>query len=69
MTKNMGNVDRIVRVVVAVIAAILAFGPVGAGTPFGIILLVVAVIMLATAAIGFCPLYKPFGLNTCQKRD
>ncbi len=68
MTKNMGNADRLIRLIVAVVAAIIAFGVVGASTPFGIILIIVAVIMVLTSAIGFCPLYKPLGINTC-KRD
>jgi hypothetical protein len=65
MNANVGNADKVVRVVIAAVAAILAF-VIGAGTVGGIILLVVAVVMLATAAMGFCPLYRIFGMSTCK---
>jgi hypothetical protein len=65
MNANVGNADKILRVVVAAVAAVLAF-VVGAGTVGGIILLVVAVVMLGTAAVGFCPLYRLFGISTCK---
>ncbi len=65
MNANVGSADKIVRLVIAVVAAVLAF-VVGAGSVGGIILLVVAVVMLGTAAVGFCPLYRLFGMNTCK---
>lgn len=66
MGKNESALDRGVRVVIAVVAAVVAFA-VGAGSVLGIVLLVVAAIMLATAAVGFCPLYKIFGINTAGR--
>lgn len=65
MKLNVGSIDRIIRVVIAVAAAAGAFA-VGFTSPIGIVLLVVAAIMAATAAIGFCPLYRLFGMNTCR---
>lgn len=65
MNANVGSADKIVRLVIAVVAAVLAF-VVGAGSVGGIILLVVAVVMLGTAAVGFCPLYRLFGMSTCK---
>lgn len=66
MTKNMGIADRIIRITVALgIAALYYFGWIS-GT-LGIILLVFAGIFLLTSMIGFCPLYSPFGLNTCSR--
>jgi uncharacterized membrane protein len=64
MVKNMGNVDKIIRVIIAAIAAGLYFGGIVAGT-FGIVLLVVAAIFLLTSFVSFCPLYTLFGWNTC----
>lgn len=65
MTRNMGKWDRLIRgLVVAPLAVIAAFA-IGAGTVLGIVLLVVAAIMLATAAVGYCPLYRLVGLSTC----
>ena len=64
MQKNEGNVDRIVRVVIAV-AAVAGSVAVGVGSAGGIVLLAVAVIMAVTAAVGFCPLYRLVGVSTC----
>ncbi|MEW5830971.1 MAG: DUF2892 domain-containing protein [Chloroflexota bacterium] len=63
MKQNMGNIDRIVRIVAAAIFAYLYFGGLVTGA-LGIVLLVVGVVFLATAALGFCPLYLPFKLST-----
>ena len=57
--KNVGTVDRAVRVVLGV--ALLAMVFVGPQTPWGWI----GLVPLVTALIGFCPAYKLFGLNTC----
>ena len=65
MNANVGSADKIVRLVIAVVAAVLAF-VIGAGSDGGLILLVVAVVMLGTAAVGFCPLYRLFGMSTCK---
>ncbi len=64
MTRNESNIDRMIRVVVAV-AAFAAALAVGIGSVLGIVLAVVGVVMLVTAAAGFCPLYRLFGLSTC----
>ena len=66
MTPNLGNTDRIIRLVVAVLFAALYFGGVVTGT-FGIILLVLGVVFALTAAVSFCPLYLPFKINTRAK--
>lgn len=66
MKKNMSKTDRIIRVLVAALLAYLYFSGVVSGT-LGIILLVVGIVFLLTAFVAFCPLYVPFGLNTCKK--
>jgi DUF2892 family protein len=64
MTRNMGALDRGLRTfVVAPVAIVVAF-IVGAGTIGGIILFVVAGIMLASSAVGFCPTYTVVGIST-----
>ena len=65
MKSNTGNTDRGIRVALAVVAVIAAL-LVGIGSIAGIILLVVAVVLAVTAAVGFCPLYRVFGINTCK---
>ncbi|MGD2077070.1 MAG: DUF2892 domain-containing protein [Chloroflexota bacterium] len=66
MTKNVGTVDRIIRVVFAIAVAILYFTGVISGT-LAIILGVLAVILLLTGIVGFCPLYAPFHFSTVKK--
>jgi hypothetical protein len=64
MKTNEGTVDRIIRAVVGVAALLGAFA-MGAGSIAFVLLLVVGAILLVTAAVGFCPLYRVFGINTC----
>ncbi len=63
MKRNLSNIDRIVRVVLAALFAYLYFGGVVTGT-FGIILVVLGAVFLLTAVVAFCPLYAPFKLST-----
>jgi len=66
MKKNMGTVDKVIRILVAVVIAILFYTQVITGT-LGIVLLVLAVIFVITSFISFCPLYLPLGINTGKK--
>ena len=59
MTRNEGNLDRILRLVLGIILLSLVF--VGPKTMWGLI----GIIPLATAFIGWCPLYAIFGISTC----
>ncbi|CUH51619.1 YgaP family membrane protein [Shimia marina] len=66
MIKNMGTLDRGGRIV---IAAVLAYLALGAGTLSGIafwVALAVAAIFTLTAFVGMCPLYRIIGLKTCR---
>jgi hypothetical protein len=63
MKKNMGTVDRVIRVLLAVVVAVLYFTSQISGT-LAIILGLFAVIFVLTGLIGFCPLYVPFKLST-----
>lgn len=66
MKANMGSVDRIVRIILAVVMGVLYFQGIVAGT-LGIVLVVAAVIFALTSLISFCPLYPIFGLSTKSK--
>lgn len=66
MKKNMGSVDRIIRLILAGVMSGLFLGHVVTGT-IGIILVALSAIFVLTSLISFCPLYLPFGLNTCKK--
>ncbi|MDR8393778.1 DUF2892 domain-containing protein [Aliifodinibius sp. S!AR15-10] len=65
MKKNMGTADRALRTLVAVIFGILYFSGTVTGT-VGVILVVLGIVFLLTSAVGFCPLYAPFGITTCR---
>jgi hypothetical protein len=64
MSRNMNNSDRVLRSFFVAPAAIVVAFVVGAGAIAGIVLFALAAIMLATSAIGFCPLYKLLHLDT-----
>ncbi len=66
MKKNMGTADRVIRVVIAVVFGLLILTNAISGT-VGIILGVLAIVFLLTSAVGFCPLYAPFGISTMKK--
>ncbi|GIV38026.1 MAG: membrane protein [Cyclobacteriaceae bacterium] len=64
MKKNMGNADRIIRTVIAIIVAALYFSGTVTGT-IGLVLLILAGVFVLTSLVSFCPLYTLFGINTC----
>ncbi len=66
MKKNMGSADKIIRIIIAIIVAILYYTGIISGT-FGIILSILAAVFVLTSVVSFCPLYAPFGIKTCKK--
>jgi hypothetical protein len=64
MTKNLGNADRIVRVLLAITFAVLYFTGTITGT-LGLVLVVLGGIFLATSLISWCPIYAVLGIKTC----
>ena len=60
----MGSPDRIIRILAAIVFAVLYFTGTVTGT-WGIVLLVLGIIFLLTSFVGFCPLYAVLGMNTC----
>ena len=66
MKKNMGTIDKVIRILVAVVIAILFYTNVITGL-LGIVLMVLGAIFVVTSLIIFCPLYLPFGINTGKK--
>jgi Protein of unknown function (DUF2892) len=67
MKKNVGIIDRAIRILLALVLVSLYASGIVTGT-IGIILLVLAVVFAATAIIRFCPLYLPFGISTWGKK-
>ena len=63
MKHNMGTLDRAIRLLLAAAVAVLYFTGNLSGVA-AIILGILAVVFIATSAVGTCPLYLPFGLST-----
>ncbi|MFW6351104.1 MAG: YgaP family membrane protein [Bacteroidota bacterium] len=68
MKKNMGSADKIIRILIAAIIAVLYFTNVISGT-LGIVFLILAGVFVLTSLVSFCPLYYPFGIKTCATRQ
>lgn len=62
MKQNVGTVDRVIRV-------ILGLAIIGLGIGFKSWLGLIGLVPLLTAAIGWCPLYLPFGISTCKVKS
>jgi hypothetical protein len=71
MKKNEGSLDRIVRTALGVAALAVAFTTLDVmdGAVFGIIVTAIGVALIVSAIIGFCPMYKVFGLRTCPLKS
>jgi len=67
MKKNMGSIDKIIRVILAIVFSGLFFSGIITGI-FGYVLLGLAAIFILTSTIRFCPLYLPLGISTCKKK-
>ena len=63
MKRNLSNIDRIIRLVLAAVFGYLYFGGIVTGA-LGIVLVVLAGVFLLTSIIAFCPLYAPFKFST-----
>ena len=67
MKTNMGNADRMIRVVVALLISVLYITGVLTGT-LAIVLLIVAGVFFLTSLFGICPLYSLLGINSCPAK-
>jgi hypothetical protein len=67
MKKNMGSPDRIIRLLIAAIFAVLYFTQTVTGI-FALVLLVIAIIFALTSLVSFCPIYTLFGISTCPTK-
>ncbi len=67
MKNNMGTTDKVFRILIAVLIGVLYFTNVISGT-LATVLGILAVVLLLTSFISFCPLYLPFGINTIKKK-
>jgi hypothetical protein len=66
MKKNMGSIDRIIRILLAIVVIVLYLNGSITGVA-AIILGILAIVFILTSLIGFCPLYWPFKISTIGK--
>jgi general stress protein CsbA len=65
MTTNMGMTDRVIRAIIGAVLLVLAFATLTGAWAW--IAGIVGAVLLVTSAMGHCPAYTPFGLNTCRR--
>lgn len=69
MTANVGTWDRLARIILGILLIVSPlinlFGLGSSGT-LAYTLMAIGAILVLTAAVGFCPLYRVFGISTCQ---
>lgn len=65
MKRNMGNTDKGIRVIIALVVALLYYNDTISGT-LAYVLMGISIVLLVTSLINFCPLYKVLGINTCK---
>ncbi|MHB8334633.1 MAG: YgaP family membrane protein [Acidimicrobiales bacterium] len=63
MKKTVGSTDKVARSILA-IAALIVAGFAGFSSVWGIVLVIVAAVLVVTAASGYCPFYSATGLNS-----
>lgn len=67
MKTNIGDVDKIARLSLAILVGVLFYAEVISGTT-ALILGILAAALFITSFIGFCPLYTILGVNTCKRK-
>jgi len=67
MRTNIGNIDRVIRLIIPVAVILLTFFKIVTGT-LGLVLIIVAAVLAITSIAGICPLYNLLGINTCKKQ-
>lgn len=68
MKKNMGVIDKAIRICIAIVIAVLYFTNSISGT-VALISGIIAIVFVLTSFMSFCPLYIPFGINTRRKNN
>ena len=69
MKKNVGSVDKIIRIIIAIVALYAAYTCDEVTSPWNYVLYAVAAIMVLTSVMGCCPLFSIFGMNTCKIKE
>lgn len=67
MLKNMGKFDRVLRIAISLVFAMMIFNDAVHGIQY-YVLSVVSIVFVITAVTGTCPLYVPFNINTNKNK-
>ncbi|WP_276482282.1 YgaP family membrane protein [Paraflavitalea pollutisoli] len=67
MKKNMGALDRIIRLLVAAVIVYFYYNQLISGF-VGILLLIISIVFVLTSLVGMCPLYILLGIQTCRMK-
>lgn len=67
MKANVGSIDKLVRLLLAIVLILLFYFEVLSGS-WGIISLIGALVLTVTSLINFCPIYSMFKMNTAKSK-
>ena len=67
MKKNMGTIDKILRVIIAIVIAVLYYMDLIVSDTLSAVVLFLAAILLITSLLNFCPLYFILRINSCRR--
>ena len=65
MKKNVGSIDKVIRIILAAVIGILAITQMISGI-FAVLMLILAGVLILTTVISFCPIYYPMGISTAK---
>jgi hypothetical protein len=68
MIKNVSSADKVIRLLVAALMVVLVIAKVITGT-WSVILIILAVVLVVTSLVSFCPIYTVLGINTNKKKE
>ena len=68
MKKNLGSADRVIRLLLAAVLGFLFYNQTVTGT-MGIIFLIVAIVLVVTSFVSFCPLYAILGIKSSKNKE
>ena len=68
MKKNVGSIDKVIRIILAVVIVILAITHVISGT-LAVVMLILAGIFVLTTVISFCPIWWALGIGTTKSKE
>ncbi len=68
MKKNVGNTDKLIRLIIAVILFVVVYTGKVTDSTWVYILLIIALIAAVTSLFNYCPIYSLLGINTNKKK-